>query len=108
MDHGTPHSAPRVTDPHLGMNETAGYVIFWAFNSDAHYETFDTLAEANASLASWAKRYPWNTYRLAKVIGEVPATMEREPKHGQISVVGDSASGSGATATCTAALRGDK
>ena len=60
---------------------TDGYVIFW-YNSDSmydrhEYETFDTLAEAQATLAGWAVEYPWNTYTLAKVVGHQEATADR-------------------------------
>ena len=59
------------------------YVIFWYYDSRAageqHWETYETLAEAQEALSSYAKAYPWNHYYLARITGEQPAT-GKEPK----------------------------
>jgi hypothetical protein len=56
------------------------HVVFWYFDGaagDHHYETFESKADAMEALASYAVRYPYNTYYIARVIGVQPASCER-------------------------------
>ena len=77
------------------------YVIFWYFDGvggEQHYETFDTLNDAQTALTSYAECYPWNSYYLAKIVGHQPATAERPARLG-VSLSGSLSSGAGAICT---------
>jgi len=86
------------------MIETADkYVIFWyadTASGEKHYETFETLADAQLDLAEWANLYPWNRYVLAKIIGEQVPAQERRPRHPS-AVTLTAVSGPGATCVPT-------
>lgn len=75
------------------------YIVFWIFPSavsdDTHFETYRTLDEANTALAEFARCHPHNTYRLARTIGQIPATAEQPKPRARIITIIESGHGSG-------------
>jgi hypothetical protein len=57
------------------------FVVFWKNPEtwDDEFEIFDEKDEAEAYLAEWAGKCPWNTYRLAEVIRTIETTQEFAP-----------------------------
>ena len=55
----------------------AEYVaIWWTPQLYKDYEEFNSFDEAWTAITEWRTRYPWNTYKIAKVTTVILATQD--------------------------------
>jgi hypothetical protein len=55
------------------------HVLVWTNPDTGQTEVnrYDSRPEGETALATYARRYPWNTYGLFEMVGEVASTAER-------------------------------
>jgi hypothetical protein len=64
------------------------YVVLWEnpYGAQRHeQEWFECLEDAQKAIEGWKVKFPWNTYRLAKVIAVHEASAERANPYGVIT-----------------------